>query len=90
MAQPATNRIPFRAPRFQDEDDGSGSGEEDVEDEEEGSDHEHVHRHRGRQHHAGDAVKKAAAALSVGVGHFTDPWSLQVWLRGSFFCDRCA
>ena len=37
--------------------------------------------HRHRSHRGGDdgggAVKKAAAALSVGVGHFTDPWSLQ-------------
>ncbi|KAL4440115.1 hypothetical protein ABPG75_003116 [Micractinium tetrahymenae] len=60
----------------EDEGDESGSEGSDGE-EEEGSDHEHVHLHRGRQHHAGGAVKKAAAALSVGVGHFTDPWSLQ-------------
>ncbi|EFN52789.1 hypothetical protein CHLNCDRAFT_138430 [Chlorella variabilis] len=56
-----------------------GSEEEEEESsEEEGSDHEHVHRHHGHGHHGnGGAVKKAAAALSVGVGHFTDPWSLQ-------------
>ena len=29
-------------------------------------------------HHPGKPVKKAAAALSVGVGHFSDPWELQV------------
>lgn len=52
--------------------------QEEESSEEEGSDHEHVHRHHGHGHHGnGGAVKKAAAALSVGVGHFTDPWSLQ-------------
>ena len=34
--------------------------------------------HRPHHHaHPAKAVKKAAAALSVGIGHFSDPWELQ-------------
>lgn len=63
-------------------DEGEESGSEEDEEGSSGSEvdeeHEHVHRHHGRQAHGGGAaVKKAAAALSVGVGHFTDPWNLQ-------------
>ena len=49
---------------------GSGSGSEDEGDEEEDSPHE------GRP--GGKAVKRAAAALSVGIGHLSDPWQAQV------------
>ena len=42
------------------------------------AEHEHVRQHRPHARHAPPpAVKKAAAALSVGVGYFSDPWHLQ-------------
>lgn len=37
--------------------------------------HHHAPHH---SHHAAKPVKKAAAALSVGVGSLSDPWDLQV------------
>ena len=50
--------------------------EEGSESEEE---HQHV-RHHGPKHaeHPAKPVKKAAAALSVGVGSLSDPWDIQV------------
>lgn len=57
---------------------GSGS---DSEGEEE---HKHVHHHGPRLgHHPAKPVKKAAAALSVGVGSLSDPWDLQVRNRAA-------
>lgn len=51
--------------------DGSESGSEGSEDE------QHVRPHKPRSAHPAGGVKKAAAALSVGVGHYSDPDSLQ-------------
>jgi hypothetical protein len=56
-----------------DDEEGSSSGSEGGD--EEGSEEEEP-RGRKAAGGGGGAVKKAAAALSVGVGHFTDPWSL--------------
>ena len=61
----------------------SGSGSEDEggsgseEDEDEDSPHE------GRP--GGKAVKRAAAALSVGIGHLSDPWQAQVESCWNYF-----
>jgi hypothetical protein len=53
--------------------------QEGSESEEEEEEHEHVHHHAPKHaHHPAKPVKKAAAALSVGVGSLSDPWDLQV------------
>lgn len=66
------------------EEDGESGGESEEE-------HEHVHHHDPRRapHRAGP-VKKAAAALSVGVGSLSDPWELQVRAWEAQGLDRAA
>ena len=71
------------------EDDSSGSSDGDSEDnyeesggsegdDEEEEEHEHVRQHHPRALHGdGGSVKKAAAALSVGIGYYSDPLHLQ-------------
>ena len=55
----------------------SGSGSEGEEgDSGSGSEEEEDSPHEGRP--GGKAVKRAAAALSVGIGHLSDPWHAQV------------
>lgn len=60
----------------------SGSHDEDAEmDSHDGNDadedHQHVQHHHKRSPHTPGPLKKAAAALSVGIGYYSDPQHLQ-------------
>lgn len=60
-----------------DNSEGSSGEEEEEEGEEEDEEHEHVRQHHPRELHGDGGVKKAAAALSVGIGYYSDPLHLQ-------------